>query len=370
MRNLIIQRLKESAVLKIKLIDSQSPIVEQIEQLATRIIETYRKKGKIVLFGNGGSAADAQHIACELVGRFKTERVALPAIALTTDTSILTALSNDYSFEDVFSRQISAIVDPDDVVIGISTSGNSSNVINGIKKAKELGAFTVGLTGGTGGRLTEFADLCIIIPSSDTPRIQEVHITIGHILCELIEKELFQDRKITEHEDKKTHNLKIKELNELTKVVSNFKARGLKIVFTNGCFDILHLGHVRLLKEAKKLGDKLIVAINSDSSVKQIKGENRPVFSEKARAEMLAALECVDFVTVFDEPTPINLIKTLRPDVLVKGGDYTLDEIVGKEEVLAYGGQVLTIPLVEGYSTTQIISSISKIKNDLGINKF
>ncbi len=139
--------------------------------------------------GNGGSAADCQHIAAELVGRFKSEREGLPAIALTTDTSILTAIGNDYSFNEIFARQIEALANKGDLVIGISTSGNSENVIRGILKAKKIGCYTVGLLGKDGGKLKNLVDLAIIIPSNNTPRIQECHILIGHIACEIVDKE-------------------------------------------------------------------------------------------------------------------------------------------------------------------------------------
>ncbi|QGP92679.1 Phosphoheptose isomerase [Neomoorella glycerini] len=147
--------------------------------------------GKLLLFGNGGSAADAQHLAAEMVGRFKKERDALPALALTTNTSILTAIGNDYEFESIFERQIAALCRIGDVAIGISTSGNSSNVLRGLKKAKEVGATAVGLLGSGGGKILPLCDIAIVVPSSNTPRIQEAHIFIGHILCELIEELLF-----------------------------------------------------------------------------------------------------------------------------------------------------------------------------------
>jgi len=146
--------------------------------------------GKLLLMGNGGSAGDAQHIAAELVGRFKKERKAIPALALTVDTSSLTALGNDYGFETIFERQIEALANKNDAVIGISTSGNSENVLRAIKKANSIGAYTIGLLGNNGGRLKEIVNLPIVIPSKDTARIQEVHITIGHIICEIIEEDL------------------------------------------------------------------------------------------------------------------------------------------------------------------------------------
>jgi len=183
----IVKGLEESARIKKAIAKSK---ISEIEHMVKFIIMAYKRGGKVVLFGNGGSAADAQHLAGELVGQFALKRQAFPAIALTTDTSILTAVANDYGYDAVFSRQVEALVNEKDVVVGISTSGNSPNVIEAIKLAKTKGAKTIGLTGGNGGKLAEVADLVLIVPSDITPRIQEAHITIGHIVCELVEKEL------------------------------------------------------------------------------------------------------------------------------------------------------------------------------------
>ena len=186
-RREIAQRLEESACIKKAIAKSK---IDEIERMIEFIITAYKTGGKVVLFGNGGSAADAQHIAGELMGQFKLKRQALPAIALTTNTSVLTAVANDYGYDNVFSRQVEALVNEKDVVVGISTSGNSPNVVEAIKLAKMKGAKTIGLTGGNGGKLAEVADLALIVPSDSTPRIQEAHITIGHIVCELVEREL------------------------------------------------------------------------------------------------------------------------------------------------------------------------------------
>jgi D-sedoheptulose 7-phosphate isomerase len=159
-----------------------------IEIVSNKIIKCINSNKKVIIFGNGGSAADAQHFAAEFIGRFLKERSSFPAIALTTDTSILTALGNDYGFEKIFSRQCESLVKPGDIVIGISTSGNSSNVINGIKTAKKLGALTVSLTGKTGGKLKNFSDITIMSPSDETPHIQESQRVIIHIICYLVEK--------------------------------------------------------------------------------------------------------------------------------------------------------------------------------------
>ncbi len=178
--------LNISANLKKTVADTlSSEILDAAEKIKNRL----DSGGKLLLMGNGGSAGDAQHIAAELIGRFKKERKAMPALALTVDTSSLTALGNDYGFDTIFERQIEALAGKNDAVIGISTSGNSENVVRGINKAKSLGAYTIGLLGNEGGKLKELVDLPIVIPSNDTARIQEVHITIGHIICELIEEE-------------------------------------------------------------------------------------------------------------------------------------------------------------------------------------
>jgi D-sedoheptulose 7-phosphate isomerase len=174
--------------------------VKQVEELqssilavADRIIDSLQDGGKVLLMGNGGSAADAQHIAAELVGRFKKERKAFPAIAITTDPSIVTAIANDYGADHIFSRQVEAYARPGDVVIGISTSGNSRNVIEAIKKAHELGCPTFCLLGNEGGDLKDLVDIPIVVVSNDTPRIQECHILIGHIICDLVERGMTED---------------------------------------------------------------------------------------------------------------------------------------------------------------------------------
>lgn len=159
--------------------------------MATQLAEAFRRGNKLLVMGNGGSAADAQHLAAEIVGRFRMERRGLPAISLSTDTSILTAIANDYGFESVFRRQVEALSLPGDLVLGISTSGNSPNVHSALELARERGCRTMGLLGKDGGSIRELCDLALVVPSSDTPAIQEAHITIIHIVCDLVEKALF-----------------------------------------------------------------------------------------------------------------------------------------------------------------------------------
>ena len=182
------ERTEESIAVKRALLETQVNVIAAAGQA---LVAALRNGKTLYLFGNGGSAGDAQHLAAELVGRFTKERRALPAVALTTNTSALTALGNDYAYEIVFSRQLEAFGKLGDIVIGISTSGNSRNVVKGLQTAKELGMITIGMTGEGGGKTKAEADHCICVPSHDTARIQESHIMIGHILCELVEKELF-----------------------------------------------------------------------------------------------------------------------------------------------------------------------------------
>jgi len=185
MRERIKDILLESIQVKEELMRTK---LGQIVEIADLIIDCLKKNGKVIIFGNGGSAADSQHIAAEFVGRFKKDRTALAAIALTTNTSILTSLANDYGYDVVFAKQIEALGQKNDIVIGISTSGKAKNVNCGIKQAKKMGIKTVAFTGADGGELARLADLSMIVPSNVTARIQEAHITIGHILCELIEQ--------------------------------------------------------------------------------------------------------------------------------------------------------------------------------------
>jgi D-sedoheptulose 7-phosphate isomerase len=178
------RQLAESARVKQAFSD---PLVARIAEFAQRSAAAIRHGGKLVFFGNGGSAADAQHLAAELVVRLRTERPGLPALALTTNTSVLTAAGNDYGFERIFSRQMESLVGPHDVVVALSTSGTSPNIVKAIETARARGSFLVALTGETGGALAGKVDILLDIPSRDPQRIQEAHITIGHIVCSLIE---------------------------------------------------------------------------------------------------------------------------------------------------------------------------------------
>lgn len=180
----IVKEIQESRDVKAELARHEA---EQIAEAASVIVERLKEGSKLIVFGNGGSAADAQHIVAELIGRYRAARKALRAIALTTNTSSLTAIGNDFGFEEIFSRQLEALANPGDVALAISTSGNSPNILRALAAAKELGVFTIGLTGRSGGKMRNWVDLCLCVPSDSTPRIQEAHILIGHILSGIVE---------------------------------------------------------------------------------------------------------------------------------------------------------------------------------------
>lgn len=187
--NKYVDYLKGEHTAHMVMFNALEPLFPLISDVGIAMQNTIKNGGKILLMGNGGSAADSQHIAAEIVGRFKKERKGMPAIALTTDTSILTSVGNDYGYNYIFARQIEALCRPEDLVIGLTTSGNSANVVSAIEAANAIGATTVGLTGGTGGKLNSLCTYNIVIPSSVTARIQEAHIFVGHSLCEILESE-------------------------------------------------------------------------------------------------------------------------------------------------------------------------------------
>ena len=187
--NKIQEYSQKGAELRVRFFDENAELVEAASRAMALCLAS---GGKILICGNGGSAADSQHIAAELVNRFLMERPPLPAIALTTDTSILTAIGNDYGYEQVFEKQVAALGNPGDILIGISTSGNSGNVVRALKTARDKGLVTVGLTGKSGGEMTSLCEYLLSVPTSHTPLIQEIHITAGHLFCDLIDHYLFE----------------------------------------------------------------------------------------------------------------------------------------------------------------------------------
>jgi len=189
-RSTILKQIEDSIATKERIL-SDSLVLSNIAAAAELIIKAFKNGNKNLIAGNGGSAADAQHIAAEFVGRFYFNRPSLPSVSLTTDTSIITAISNDFGYNEVFSRQIQALGKKNDIFIGISTSGNSINIINALAECKKIGIKTVGFTGNSSSEMDKLCDICVKIPSSDTPHIQEAHIMIGHIICCIVEEELF-----------------------------------------------------------------------------------------------------------------------------------------------------------------------------------
>lgn len=184
-------RAFEASINTKKSILQDEVLIQKIEMLTQKIIECYKNKGKVLWCGNGGSAADAQHLAAELSGRYYYDRPPLYSEALHVNTSYITAVANDYSYDEIFSRLVKAMIQPGDVLIGLSTSGNSKNVINALIEANKLGAYTVGFTGESGGKMKDYVQLLINVPNKDTPRIQESHMMIGHTVCQLVEEHLF-----------------------------------------------------------------------------------------------------------------------------------------------------------------------------------
>ena len=190
MKNIILGILEDGITTRRRCVESN---MDRIIEAADMLADCVEKGGKILLFGNGGSAADAQHLAAEFVNRFQIERPPLPAVALTTDTSVLTSIANDYRFDQIFSKQIRALGKKGDIAWGLSTSGNSPNVVRAVKAARELGLTTIGMTG-AGGQLAECADLVLSVASDITARVQESHIALGHILCELVDRRLYPEQ--------------------------------------------------------------------------------------------------------------------------------------------------------------------------------
>jgi phosphoheptose isomerase len=331
---------------------------DAVRRAAHALAVSLRAGGKLLTLGNGGSAADAQHVAAELVGRFERERPALGAIALTVDSSALTAIGNDYGFEQVFARQVEALGRPGDVLLAISTSGSSANVLCAVHAARERGVVTIGLCGRLGCPLCEECDIALVAEAGRTASVQEIHLCIEHALCRMLEHELYdpQPRAGTAVPGS------VVVVDELSTLRASWAGAGRTVVWTNGVFDLVHVGHLASLRAARALGDVLVVGINSDAAVRRLKGPGRPVVGERERAELLSALRPVDYVVVFDQDTPEQILEQVKPDIACKGADYGGPDgkpIPERAIVEAYGGRVEILPMVDGYSTTQIVQELS-----------
>jgi phosphoheptose isomerase len=349
-RQLVARALRDGARVRYATLDRCG---DEIARAARLVVDAFARGNKVLIFGNGGSAADAQHIAAELVGRFVSERAPLPAIALTVDTSALTAIANDYGFDHVFARQVRALGAARDIALAITTSGNSPNVLAAVEAAREKGMQVIGLTGGKGTAFAAKCDACIVVPSFETARIQEIHITVGHLICEAVDVLLYEAPTVVTAE-------KVVDLVTLVTLRERWRAEGRVVVWTNGVFDVLHVGHLASLRAARALGDVLIVGVNTDDTVRATKGPSRPVFPAAERAAMLTALEVVDHAVVFSEPTPAEVLARLKPDVHCKGADYAPPNGAPMPEadvVRSYGGRIEFLPLVAGRSTTAALAA-------------
>lgn len=335
---------------------------------------------KVLLCGNGGSAADAQHIAAELVGRFVIERRPLAAIALTTDTSALTAIANDYGYEHVFSRQVEALGAEGDVLIAITTSGTSKNVLAAAAAARARGMKVIGLTGGKGAAFVAACDAGVAVPSIVVARIQECHITIGHLMCEAVDLAFAGAAEqlalpvagpvvipgdagalLNEALLGESGVAKLRTLDQMIAWREGQRAQRRTVVWTNGVFDVLHVGHLASLRGARQFGNVLIVGVNGDASVRANKGPERPIYRCEDRVALLAALELVDAILVFDDPTPERVLAQVKPDVHVKGADYAPPDgkpVPERAVVEAYGGRIEFLPLVPGRSSTDTLARL------------
>jgi phosphoheptose isomerase len=336
----------------------------EIVKAAELVAEAVLKGNKVLLCGNGGSASDAQHISAEFIGRYVVDRKPLPAIALNTDTSALTAIGNDYGFEHVFARQVEALGAEGDVLIALTTSGRSPNVLRAIEAARAKKMHVVGLTGAKGQDFCAICDVGLAVPSTVTARIQEIHITIGHILCEVADAKLVAAATPSSEADKGhrlTGSPKECTLHELRVLREHLRSQKKSVVWTNGVFDLLHVGHLESLRAARAFGDFLVVGVNDDASVKANKGSERPIFPAKERALLIAALDVVDAVIVFGESTPEAVLSQIKPDVHCKGADYAPPNgkpVPEAKMVEAYGGRVVFLPMVESRSSTETLKRI------------
>jgi rfaE bifunctional protein nucleotidyltransferase chain/domain len=341
--------------------------IPNLVRAARAIANAIEEGGKLITFGNGGSAADAQHIAAEFVGRFNVDRRSLAAVSLTTDSSALTAIGNDYGFEQVFARQLEGVGRLGDVVLAISTSGRSPNVLAGVEVARCIGVTTIGLSGDRPNPLADHVDIPIVVPSRTAARVQECQFALEHVMCECVEAILFPE--LTTGTAAERANVLPRRRRSTDKIVTmdtliaqrdEWRRQGKVVVWTNGCFDLLHTGHLRSLESARELGDVLVVGLNDDDSVTAIKGEGRPVVRADERAALLAAMEVVDRVVLFDEQTPEGPLRLLQPDIHCKGADYAPPDgkpIPELSVVEAYGGQVMFVPILESRSTSSLIES-------------
>ena len=314
--------------------------------------EALRAGNKVMVAGNGGSAACAQHFAAEFTGKLALDRAPLPAIALTVDTSALTAIANDWAFDEVFARQVRAHGKPGDVFVGMSTSGGSRNVHRAVEAANDLGVLTIVLTGpnnAIGG------DISIASSVRETARVQETHDLVLHEIAQIAERVVFEGLDDDASADRFGAVIRTDELRPFRDWCTS---SGQTLVTTNGVFDLLHEGHLASLHMARKHGDQLVVVVNTDASVRRLKGEDRPVQDEGLRVRGLLRTGFVDHVVLMDDDTPVEILRWLRPDVHCKGEEYASRPMPEREIVEGGGGRIELLPLEQGLSTTEIVERI------------
>ena len=256
----------------------------------------------------------------------------------------------------MFRRQVEALGRPGDVLIAITTSGTSKNVVAAADAARALGVKVIGLTGARGRAFVDACDAGVVVPSGDTARIQECHIAIGHVWCAQVDAGYG-----AAHPAPVAAAPKLYDLDGVVAFRERCRAHKRTVAWTNGVFDVLHVGHLQSLRAARGFADVLIVGVNSDASVRGNKGPSRPIFPAAERCELLAALECVDAITVFDAPTPVEVLTAVRPDVHVKGADYAPPHgkpIPEAALVASWGGKVEFVPLVPGRSSTDTLARL------------
>lgn len=328
-------------------------MAEQIVEVSAIVGEALRAGGKILVCGNGGSAACAQHFAAEFTGKLKMDRAPIGAISLTTDTSALTAIANDYGYDFVFSRQVTALAKPGDIVVGLSTSGSSANVIRAFEAARDAGAITIGLSGAVdqlGG------DHSLRVPLRETARVQEAHDLILHEIAQLSERVVVPD---LERDASSCPFDFVVAADEVESFRAWIDATGEELVTTNGVFDLFHAGHAASITAARRHGDRLVVLVNDDASVKRLKGDSRPIRDEKARVSDIRSSSVADHVILMSEDDPRSLLAALRPHTHAKGSDYRGGGLIEAETVESAGGRIAYLDLIPGISTSDTVRKAS-----------
>jgi rfaE bifunctional protein nucleotidyltransferase chain/domain len=320
---------------------------------AAMLVRCFAGEGKVLIFGNGGSAASAQHFAGEFIGRMLVDRAPLPALALTADATVITAIANDFGFEQIFARQLRALGRPGDVAVAISTSGRSPNVLAGMETARQLGMGSIGLVGAGISPLQQLVDVAISATSTVTTQAQETHVSVQHALCASVEAALFGCTPLEDTPPATRRGNGVVGWDELLQLRAGWRRHGRAVVLLHGAFELLHAGHVHAITAASQLGDVLVVGVDGDAAVRATKGDGRPLVPASRRAEAVAAVRTVDHVVIVEESE--ELVSCLRPDIVCAGADTTGHSLRLHTLVQSYGGQVQALPRLPGLSTAAIL---------------